>query len=112
MEGLLLKTTDEWLIIFEKMDVPAQRYNTIEELLEDPHLEEVGFFKQETHLTEGLIRKTKVANSFSGGERQNSLDAPRLGGDTKSILMEIGYSESEIENMFKTGAANSPQVSK
>jgi crotonobetainyl-CoA:carnitine CoA-transferase CaiB-like acyl-CoA transferase len=40
------------------------------------------------------------------------LDAPRLGGDTKSILMEIGYSESEIENMFKTGAANSPQVSK
>ena len=112
MKGLLLKTTDEWLTIFEKTDVPAQRYNTIEELLEDPHLEEVGFFKQETHLTEGLIRKTKIANSFSGGERQNSLDAPRLGGDTKSILMEVGYSESEIENMFKTGAANSPQASK
>ena len=95
--------------IFKKIDVPAQRYNTIEDLLVDPHLEEVGFYKNETHSTEGLIRTTRVVNNFSGGARKDVLDAPQLGRDTKSILTEIGYSEIEIKNMIKNGAANQQQ---
>ena len=106
IKGLSSKTTDEWLDIFEKIDIPAQRYNTIENLLTDPHLEDVGFFRQEVHSTEGPIRKTRIANKFSGGERIDSLDAPRLGGDTKTVLMEVGYSEAEIDALFRAGAAN------
>jgi crotonobetainyl-CoA:carnitine CoA-transferase CaiB-like acyl-CoA transferase len=109
IEGLTLKTTVDWLGIFKKIDVPAQRYNTIEDLLVDPHLEEVGFYKNETHSTEGLIRTTRVVNNFSGGARKDVLDAPQLGRDTKSILTEIGYSEIEIKNMIKNGAANQQQ---
>jgi crotonobetainyl-CoA:carnitine CoA-transferase CaiB-like acyl-CoA transferase len=33
------KTTDEWVELFDKLDVPAARYNSIDELLTDPHLE-------------------------------------------------------------------------
>lgn len=106
IKGLSSKTTDEWLDIFEKIDIPAQRYNTIENLFTDPHLEDVGFFRQEVHSTEGPIRKTRIANKFSGGERIDSLDAPRLGGDTKTVLMEVGYSEAEIDALFRAGAAN------
>jgi crotonobetainyl-CoA:carnitine CoA-transferase CaiB-like acyl-CoA transferase len=47
-----------------------------------------------------------IANKFSGGERIDSLDAPRLGGDTKTVLMEVGYSEAEIDALFRAGAAN------
>ena len=41
------KTTDEWVELFDKLDVPAARYNTIDELMTDPHLKDVGFFKEE-----------------------------------------------------------------
>ena len=105
IEGLSLKTTSEWLDIFEKVDVPCQRYNTIEDLIEDSHLEDVNFFSQEVHPTEGPIRKTRVANTFTGGGRQESLDAPRLGGNTKEVLIEAGYTKSEVDALFKSGAA-------
>ena len=37
-QGLLQKTTEEWVEIFAEIDVPAARYNTIDGLLDDPHL--------------------------------------------------------------------------
>lgn len=108
MRGLARRTTAEWLEIFEKADVPAQRYNTIEDLLEDPHLDDVGFYTHETHPSEGEIRRTRPANSFSGGMREDLRHAPLLGEDTRGVLAEAGYSESEIEAMLESGAAKAP----
>ena len=105
-EGLLKKTTDEWLKIFEEKDVPAQRYNTIEDVLDDPHLNEVNFFGSEEHPSEGKIKRTRPANTFSGGGRISQSHAPRLGENTLSILGELGYSEAEIKEMVETGSAN------
>jgi crotonobetainyl-CoA:carnitine CoA-transferase CaiB-like acyl-CoA transferase len=48
-EGLKQKTTEEWLAIFEKLQVPAARYNTMDEVMDDPHLADVGFFEMEEH---------------------------------------------------------------
>jgi crotonobetainyl-CoA:carnitine CoA-transferase CaiB-like acyl-CoA transferase len=105
MRGLARRTTAEWLEIFEKLDVPAQRYNTIEDLLEDPHLDDVGFYTRETHPSEGEIRRTRPANRFSGGMRENLRHAPLLGEDTRGVLAEAGYSEAEIAAMLESGAA-------
>ena len=104
MAGLARKTTEEWLVIFEERDVPAQRYNTIEDLLEDPHLLDVGFYSHETHPSEGEIRRTRPANTFSGGHREDLRHAPLLGEDTRGVLAEAGYSEVEIEAMMANGA--------
>ena len=43
------RTTDEWVELFDKLDVPAARYNTIDDLMTDPHLKDVGFFREEDH---------------------------------------------------------------
>jgi crotonobetainyl-CoA:carnitine CoA-transferase CaiB-like acyl-CoA transferase len=99
-EGLDQKTTDEWVELFDKLDVPAARYNSIDDLLTDPHLKDVGFFKEEDHPSEGKIRRTKLANAFSGGARQDEGHAPLLGQHTREILAEAGYSETEIEQML------------
>lgn len=112
MEALLLKTTNEWLTIFKKVDIPAQRYNTLDDLLEDPHLRDVNFFTKERHPTEGVIIKTRPANQFSGGSRCQTLDAPSLGGDTNSILGELGYSEAEIRTLIKNKVVYGPQPKK
>ncbi|MBT5667575.1 MAG: CoA transferase, partial [Rhodospirillaceae bacterium] len=75
-EGLLQKTTEEWLAIFEERDVPAARYNSIDDLLDDPHLNDVDFFTSEEHPSEGRIRRTKIPNVFHGGMREDKLPAP------------------------------------
>ena len=105
MEGLAQKTTDEWLRIFDALDIPAQRYNTIEDLLCDPHLEDVGFFEAVTHPSEGRIRRTRLTNTFSGGEREDLHHAPLLGQNTCDVLSELGYQQSAIAAMLSTGAA-------
>ena len=94
------KTTDEWVELFDKLDVPAARYNTIDELMTDPHLKEVGFFKEEHHPSEGKIRRSKLANVFSGGARKDEGHAPLFGEHTREILKELGYSASEVDAMI------------
>ncbi|MBV8406284.1 MAG: CoA transferase [Alphaproteobacteria bacterium] len=106
-QGLAQKTTDEWLKIFDQLDVPAARYNSIDDLLTDPHLCDVGFFESEDHPSEGRIRRSRPANSFSGGGRDDRLPAPRLGEHTRQVLAELGYGDAEIEAMLKAGAARS-----
>jgi len=99
------KSTDEWVELFDKLDVPAARYNSIDDLLSDPHLKDVGFFKQEEHPSEGRIRRTKLANVFSGGARQDEGPAPLAGQHTREILAEAGYGAAEIEKLLADGAA-------
>ena len=99
------KTTDEWVELFDKLDVPAARYNTIDELLTDPHLTDVGFFKEEQHPSEGKIKRTRLANTFSGGARSNETPAPLMGQHTREILKEAGFSPAEIDAMVAGGTA-------
>lgn len=106
MEGLAQKTTAEWLAIFETLDVPAARYNSIDDLLSDPHLDDVGFFRAEEHPSQGRIRRTRVANTFSGGARSDERHAPVMGEHTADVLAEIGYTREEIDSMIASGAAH------
>ena len=93
------KTTDEWVELFDKLDVPAARYNTIDDLMTDPHLKDVGFFREEEHPSEGKIRRSKLANVFSGGARESESHAPLYGEHTREILKELGYSAAEVDKM-------------
>ncbi len=97
------KTTDEWVELFDRLDVPAARYNSIDDLLTDPHLDDVGFFRMEEHPSEGRIRRTKLANTFSGGARENETHAPRTGEHTREILAEAGYGDAEIDALLASG---------
>ncbi|NDH63239.1 MAG: CoA transferase [Alphaproteobacteria bacterium] len=103
--GLAKRTTAEWLEIFDRLDVPAARYNSIDDLLTDPHLQDVGFFRSEEHPSEGRIRRTKLANSFSGGAREDETHAPRTGEHTREVLAEAGYAAAEIDALLASGAA-------
>lgn len=105
VEALARKTTAEWLAIFAEADVPAARYNSIDDLLEDPHLGDVGFWQEDEHPTEGRIRRTRIPVTFRGGMRDETRPAPRLGAQTREVLAEAGYAEAEIDAMLQSGAA-------
>ena len=106
--GLLKKTTAEWLEIFDKLDVPAAAYNKIDDLLDDPHLNDIGFFEEIEHPTQGRILKTKTPTTFSGGMREDTLHAPLIGEQTREVLADVGFGKDEIDQLLNTGAAIEP----
>jgi crotonobetainyl-CoA:carnitine CoA-transferase CaiB-like acyl-CoA transferase len=103
--SLAQKTTAEWLEIFDRGDVPAAPYHTLESLLDDPHLADVGFFEWVDHPTEGRIRNMRPANTSTNGTRSDYLPAPKLGEHTVAILREAGFTQERIDALLARGAA-------
>ena len=103
-EKVKLKTTAEWLEILDRCGVPAMPYNTLEDLLVDPHLQDVGLFEIKEHPTEGKIRNIRPPNEWSCGTRTDWRPAPKIGQQSVEILREAGCSEAEIEQMIAAGA--------
>lgn len=112
MEALRSKTTAEWLEIFDRDDVPAMPYHTLDSVLDDPHLREVGFFEMKNHPTEGRTRSMRLPNKWSSGTRRDWSPAPKLGQQSVELLREVGYSEAEIERMIAEGVTLDGRIGK
>lgn len=104
VEALKHKTTAEWLRLLENGDVPAMPYHTLDSLLEDPHLKDIGFFELKDHPTEGKTRNMRLPNKWSTGTRREWTPAPKLGQHSVEILREAGYDAAAIEAMVASGA--------
>jgi crotonobetainyl-CoA:carnitine CoA-transferase CaiB-like acyl-CoA transferase len=77
-------------------------YHTLDSLMEDPHLKEVGLFETIEHPTEGNIINMTLPNKLSGGARHDFNAAPKIGQHSVEILREVGYSEAAIQGMIDT----------
>jgi formyl-CoA transferase len=98
------RTTDEWLAFFDRADIPAARVNTLEGLLEDPHLAATGFFTTREHPTEGPIRTMASPFEFSGTPASYRRHPSAIGADGPDVLAEAGFSAAEIEALEASGA--------
>lgn len=94
------KTTEEWLQILEQEDIPCINVNKPEDLFDDPHLREIGFFEEMNHPTEGKIKNIRFPAVFSSSLTEVRRLAPHLGEHSEEVLKEIGYSESEIQDLL------------
>jgi crotonobetainyl-CoA:carnitine CoA-transferase CaiB-like acyl-CoA transferase len=104
-EELKHRTTDEWLELLERNDIPCMRPHTLESLLEDPHLADVGFFRFEEHPSEGRIRTMHEPSTWSETVPPTGRFAPRLGQHTREVLAEAGYSSEAINALIAERAA-------
>jgi crotonobetainyl-CoA:carnitine CoA-transferase CaiB-like acyl-CoA transferase len=68
----------------------------IKSLLDDPHLDDVGFFRIADHPTEGRIRITEVPGTWSVSQPALRSLPPGLGEHTEEVLREAGLSQNEI----------------
>jgi crotonobetainyl-CoA:carnitine CoA-transferase CaiB-like acyl-CoA transferase len=100
------RTTEEWLDLFSRTNVPVNRVNSLEDLASDPHLNETGFWKFTEHPTEGRLRGTAFPVNFSATPADETrLHAPRLGEHTRALLAEAGYTADQVDALLASGAA-------
>jgi crotonobetainyl-CoA:carnitine CoA-transferase CaiB-like acyl-CoA transferase len=84
-EAALTHTTDEWMTLGDENRIPIMRANTLNDVLEDPHLKAVNFFQTREHPTEGQWRAMKPPIHFSKTPASIRRDPPRPGADQKDF---------------------------
>lgn len=84
------KTTAEWLSLLDEANIPAMKYNTMEDVLTDPHLVGVDFFQTRDHPVAGPYRTMKHPVLFSATPAGITRDPPTLGADTDTVLASLG----------------------
>lgn len=96
--------TQYWLDCLSEIDVPVAPMHTLDSLMEDRHLEEIGFFETRSHPHEGDVRTMRMPSEWSDTQFPDFRHAPRLGEHTREVFEEIGFSEGEILNLFSVFA--------
>ena len=83
------RTTQEWLLALQEVDIPASPVNAIEDLFEDPHLNAVGLFEEVDHPTEGRLKVARFPVKFAKSPATTRRLAPNLGEHTQELLDEF-----------------------
>ena len=101
------RTSAEWAEVFERLEIPAAPVTTLEGLMEDPHLDAVGFFHRLRHPSEGGIVLTDPPVRFSDSGEGSGIRRlqPRFGEHSAEVLAEAGLGEEEIAALFAAGAS-------
>jgi crotonobetainyl-CoA:carnitine CoA-transferase CaiB-like acyl-CoA transferase len=98
------KTSAEWLELLDRLEIPAGPAPQLEEVLEDPHLAAIGFFREVEHPSEGRLVTPDIPVRFAGSPAEIQRLQPRLGEHGAEILREAGLDEAEIAALVASGA--------
>jgi len=107
-QTMATRTSAEWTALLEAADIPVMPMHTVESLMDDPHLNAVGFFTTIKHPSEGLLRSMAIPTRWSQSNPAISRHAPLLGEHSAEVLAEAGYSAAQIEALVAQGATLLP----
>jgi crotonobetainyl-CoA:carnitine CoA-transferase CaiB-like acyl-CoA transferase len=90
-QRLTERTNAEWLEVFHQLDIPAAPVNSLEALMDDPHLKAVRFFEQQEHPTEGALLAPRNPSRWSRTPPANYAAAPLLGEANAAVSTLLAH---------------------
>ena len=88
-ETFLTRTTQEWLDLLRKLNIPVAPLRSTDELFENGHLNDIGFFEK-VGSPYGEVTFPGVPTWFSASPGKVRGPAPALGENNAEILAELG----------------------
>lgn len=102
-EVLPERTTAEWMAALEPLDIPCSEVERLEDLLEDPHLQDIDFFRPPPGYPIGICRVAPQPAHFTGVTGSPDRPPPDLGADTQAVLAQCGFQQDEIDRLIEGG---------
>lgn len=93
------KSTNEWLKIFQKYDVPVGKINTVNEALRLPTIINRNMIIELKHSTIGNMKTVGNPTKMSEIKKFNYQPAPTIGQHTELILKQLGYTKKQINHL-------------
>lgn len=102
-EHLASRSVSETVDEIRAAGVPCAPVNTLQDILEDPHVAERGVLSR--HVDQQANEVVHVRSPIGKTLDQSMQSAPSLGQHTREILQELGYSSAEADAFFADGVA-------
>ncbi len=97
------KSNAEWLALLSSDDIPFSVVNSLEDLVNDPHLKSVNFWSVQEHPTEGALRVPANPLRLSESPPDTTRLPPTLGQHSAEVLRECAYGEDTIQQLLAPG---------
>lgn len=111
LEGIFVKKTrQEWLDILLAENIPAGPVYRYDEMVADPQVRYRGLIGSLAVSDTEAIEIPDVPLFMSTSTREKLRPAPALGADTRSVLLQGGYTAAEVDQMFASGVAGSNEA--
>ena len=95
-------STSDWVEMLSGAGVPATSHQTLSDLRSDSYARDAGLIISERHEAFGSVEHAGTAQRMSETPARVGT-SPVFGGDTESVLSELGYSRDEIDAMRADG---------
>jgi crotonobetainyl-CoA:carnitine CoA-transferase CaiB-like acyl-CoA transferase len=103
-EVLATRTTDEWLAVLDREDVPCGPVLTRDHIHEHAQVRENAILVEDEHPVAGRMRQPRPAERLDATPSAISRPAPTLGQHSEEVLREAGFSADEIAALRGAGA--------
>ncbi len=99
-KAIAVKDMAEWAEIFNSYKLIWAPVHTIKSALEDPQSKANDFVVEVDHPAVGRLKVVNTPVRFSKTPHQIKNGAPLLGQHNEDILLELGYSQSDINDLI------------
>jgi len=97
------RASDDLVESMNAAGVPCGPINSIDEVFADPQVRHLGMSKPVQHKTLGRLDVVDNAVIMGGAPKMTYRATPERGQHTSEVLAEFGYSDSEIDDLARSG---------
>ncbi|NKB97036.1 MAG: CoA transferase [Pseudomonadales bacterium] len=99
--ALAKRSRDDWGEVFDKAGLIWGPVMGLHEVPQDPHAIELGMFPKLQHPDAGAYTTVNIPMRFANADVKPRGPSPAVGQHTTQVLLDSGFSQAEIDSMFK-----------